>query len=477
MKHHFTLLTFILLLCFQVNGQKYPQILKFLDDNTKEYEKIAFDIWEYAELGFLEEKSSSALQNLLKGEGFSIKAGIADMPTAFVAEYGSGFPIIAILGEFDALPGLSQEAFSPEQNSIGQEAGHACGHHLFGTASSAAAIAVKKWMEENKGQGTIRFYGCPAEEGGSGKVFMVREGVFDDVDIVLHWHPDEQNDASAGAALSIKSAKFKFYGSASHAAWSPHRGRSALDGVEAMNIMVNMMREHVPDAARIHYVITHGGNAPNIVPDYAEVYYYVRHNNYAEVQNLFSRIEDAAKGAALGTGTRMEVEVTGGSYEMLPNLTLQRIVYDNLTAIGGVEYTPTEIEFANKLVKTLNLDKPNMSMATDIKPYKEQVQGYGSTDVGDVSFMAPTAGLYTATWVPGTPAHSWQAVSCGKSTIATKGMMNAAKVLAQTSIQILENPKIAEEAQKEFQERRGSDFVYKPLIGDVKPDVDRHKKK
>jgi aminobenzoyl-glutamate utilization protein B len=293
-------------------------ILNELDNKKDSYSIIAQKIWNYAEMGYQEEKSVELLQKTLSDEGFTITKGVAGMPTAFIAEYGQGKPVIAILGEYDALPGLSQQAI-PEKKSADKKAGHACGHHLFGTASTAAAIAVKNWMKTNNTKGTIRFYGSPAEEGGSGKVYLVREGLFNDVDAVLHWHPNSLNAASAGASLANKSAKFRFYGVSAHAAGAPEKGRSALDGVEAMNMMVNMMREHIPQEARIHYVITSGGKAPNVVPDFAEVYYYARHNNRNTVINIFDRIVKAAEGAALGTETKMDYEMIGGTHELLPN--------------------------------------------------------------------------------------------------------------------------------------------------------------
>ncbi len=260
---------FSIFLIVTVSAQKKMEdILVKMDGQATAYGTIAQEIWGYAEMGYLEEKSAALLQKTLSEQGFSIKKGVAGIPTAFIAEFGSGSPVLAILGEYDALPGLSQQAV-PEKSDAGKAAGHACGHHLFGTASAAAAIAVKDWMQANNAKGTIRFYGCPAEEGGSGKVYLVREGLFSDVDVALHWHPGAENEASEGAALANKSAKFRFYGVSAHAAGSPEKGRSALDGVESMNVMVNMMREHIPQEARIHYVITDGGKAPNVVPDFA----------------------------------------------------------------------------------------------------------------------------------------------------------------------------------------------------------------
>ena len=450
------------------------EIIDQLDKKSTQYTEIAHSIWEWAEMGYLEEKSSALLQKTLSDQGFEIKKGVAGIPTAFVAEYGKGSPVIAIMGEYDALPGLSQQAV-PEKKSANGAAGHACGHHLFGTASSAAAIAAKEWLKSTGTQGTIRFYGCPAEEGGSGKVFMVREGLFDDVDVALHWHPSAQNGASAGAALANKSGKFRFYGISAHAAGSPEKGRSALDGVEAMNMMVNMMREHIPERSRIHYVITQGGKAPNVVPDFAEVYYYARHNSREVVVDLFDRIIKAAEGAALGTGTTMDYEIIGGTHELLPNLTLQKIMHEKLQVVGGVNYDEEEKEFADKIAKSLGYDSVDLNIAENIAPYKTVGRAYGSTDVGDVSFVVPTIGLNTATWVPGTPAHSWQAVAAGGTSIGHKGMMVAAKTLALTTIHLYSNTALIQEAREEFEERRGTDFQYAPLLGDRAPALDYRK--
>lgn len=464
------LLTFFL--CTTLGAQKkVNDVIKKLDAKTESYGKIANEIWNLAEMGYQEEKSAALLQKTLEDEGFTIKKGVAEIPTAFIAEYGSGHPVIAIMGEYDALPGLSQEAVA-EKKSAGKKAGHACGHHLFGTASTAAAIATKDWIKANKTKGTIRFYGTPAEEGGSGKVYMVRAGLFDDVDVALHWHPSSQNAASAGAALANKSAKFRFYGVSAHAAGSPEKGRSALDGVEAMNAMVNMMREHVIQEARIHYVITDGGKAPNVVPDFAEVYYYARHNKRDVVIDIFERIVNAAKGAALGTGTTMDYEMIGGTHELLPNLTLQKLMHDNLSKVGGITYSPEEKIFADKIAVSLGQKEANVMVAKNVQPYKTEARAYGSTDVGDVSFAVPTVGMGAATWVPGTPAHSWQAVAAGGTSIGTKGMMVAAKTLSLTAIELLQNEALVQKAKEEFMEKRGADFTYTPLLGDRAPALD-----
>lgn len=455
-----------------LNAQKSEkEIMNSLEQKSETYGDIAQTIWQFAEMGYQEEKSSDLLQKTLQDAGFTITKGVAGIPTAFIAEYGSGSPIIGIMGEYDALPGLSQKAVA-EKESAGKAAGHACGHHLFGTASTAAAIATKDWMVANKTQGTLRFYGTPAEEGGSGKVYMVREGLFNDVDIALHWHPGAQNAASSGAALANKSAKFRFHGISAHAAGSPEKGRSALDGVEAMNMMVNMMREHIPQEARIHYVITSGGKAPNVVPDFAEVYYYARHNNRDVVIDIFDRMVKAAEGAALGTGTTMDYEMIGGTHELLPNLTLQKVMHENLSEVGGITYTAEEKEFADKIAKTLGMDKADLDVAKNVQPYKTEARAYGSTDVGDVSFTVPTVGFGTATWVPGTPAHSWQAVAAGGTSIGRKGMMVAAKTLTKTAIDLFKDKKLVEAAKSEFLEKRGADFKYIPLLGDRAPALD-----
>lgn len=475
MKNLFSILAVSFFFFSNSNAQRTKKsVLQKLDSQSEKFSDIAMEIWGLAEMGYQEEKSSALLQKTLSDEGFTVKSGIADIPTAFVAEYGSGGPVIAILGEYDALPGLSQQAI-PEKKSANGAAGHACGHHLFGTASTAAAISVKNWLKENKIAGTIRFYGCPAEEGGGAKVYMSREGVFDDVDIALHWHPSSQNAASAAAALANISAKFRFYGVSAHAAGAPEMGRSSLDGVEAMNAMVNMMREHVPQEARIHYVITDGGKAPNVVPDFAEVYYYARHNRRDVVRNIFNRIVKAGEGAALGTGTKMEYELVNGVHELLPNLTLQKLVHANLSNIGGVSYSEEEKAFADKIAISLGQESANTERAMAVQPFKETARAYGSTDVGDVSFVVPTVGFGTATWVPGTSAHSWQAVAAGGTSIGKKGMMVAAKTLTATALDLFSNQELITKAKIEFEERRGSDFVYKPLLGNRPPALDYRK--
>jgi len=448
-----------------------------LDARSDHYFDVAMQIWNFAELGYIEEKSTALLQSELKTAGFSVEAGVVGIPTAFVASFGSGSPVIGILGEFDALPGVSQTASPFKEKRDDVNAGHACGHHLFGSGSAAAAIAVKEWMQSNNIKGTLRFYGTPAEEGGAGKAYLVRGGLFDDVDAVLHWHPGSSNGASAASSLANKSAKFRFYGVASHAAGSPWNGRSALDGVEAMNHMVNMLREHILPDSRIHHVITRGGEAPNVVPEFAEVFYYCRHPEMDMVAKNFARIVEAAEGAAKGTGTTMDYEVIHGIFNVLPNETLARIMHKNLSEIGGVKYTAEEKAYAEKIVATFAYgDNVEIGLSETIAPFKIIRKGQGgSTDVGDVSWAVPTAGMRAATWVPGTSAHSWQAVAAGGTTIGKKGMMVAAKTIATTAMDLFNDPSVMVTAKEELNKSRGKDFVYKSLLGDREPPLDYRK--
>ncbi len=433
------------------------------------YKQIAMQIWDYAEVGYKEVKSSALLQKTLTDNGFTVKAGVADIPTAFVASYGSGSPVIGILAEFDALPGLAQQAVPVKTPIEGKNAGHGCGHHLFGTASVAAGIEIKKLIAEKKLSGTIRVYGCPAEEGGSGKVYMVRAGLFNDVDVVVHWHPGDGNSVTLTSALANKSAKFRFHGLAAHAAAAPDKGRSALDGVESMDYMVNMMREHIPQETRIHYVITNGGKAPNVVPDFAEVYYYVRHPKKEEVVRIFDWVVAAAQGAAMGTETTVDYELIGGTHDLLLNKTLAVDMQHNLQEVGGVSYTPAETEFAQKIQASFTYKVQAIETAAVVQPLKESEDaGGGSTDVGDVSYTVPTVGLQAATWVPGTPAHSWQATACGGTDIGAKGMMVAAKTMALTAIDLFTDPTLVAAAKEEFKKDKG-DYQYKALLGDRKP--------
>ena len=459
------------LLVFAAIAAADDTVLRHVDQGRDAAVAVADDIWAYAELGYLEEESTGRLQQFLKGRGFAIETGIAGIPTAFLASRGSGKPVIGILAEFDALPGLSQAAVAHRQPRIPDAPGHACGHHLFGAASVLAAAGVADWLDEAGVQGTVRLYGTPAEEGGSGKVYMTRAGLFDDVDVVLHWHPSDRNDASPSSSNANKSGQFRFHGIAAHAASAPDRGRSALDGVEAMNFMVNLMREHVPSDSRMHYVITDGGDAPNIVPEFAEVYYYVRNPEAEIVEELFERVVAAAEAAALGTGTRVEYEVMHGNYPVLPNETLAVLVDGNLRKLGGYSYSGEELAFAQAIHETLIKPPLQLGSQEEVQPYVFR-QRMGSTDVGDVSWAVPTVGFGTATWVPGTAAHSWQAVAAGGTSIGHKGMLLAARLLALTARDLYTDPALIERAWGELEERRGPDFEYSALLGDRDPPLD-----
>jgi aminobenzoyl-glutamate utilization protein B len=450
-------------------------VMAGIDSRAQVYGDVAMRIWGFAELGYQEQQSSALLQEQLRQAGFRVTAGVADIPTAFTAEWGSGQPVIGIIGEFDALPGLSQAA-EPERRALTPEgAGHGCGHHLFGTASTAAAIGVKEWLVASKRPGTIRFYGTPAEEGGAGKVYMLRAGLFKDVAAVVTMHPGDRNASSASSTLANITGKFRFRGVSAHASTAPDRGRSALDGVEAMNTMVNLMREHIPSDARIHYVITNGGRAPNVVPDFAEAYYYARHNDMRVLEGIWERIQNAARGAALGTGTTMELELTGAVWNVLPNSYLVSLMQKNLQAVGGYEYTPAERQFAEVLRKSLEgTTLPPIDSANTVFTPEPGI-GSASTDLGDISWNIPTVQLTAATWVPGTPAHSWQAVAAGGTSIGVKGMLVAAKSMALTAIDLFTDPTHIDQAKVEFDKRRGANFTYTTRLADRKPALDYRK--
>ena len=437
--------------------------------------EIARSIWEWAEVGYQETKSSALLQQELTSAGFKVEAGVAGIPTAFVATAGSGKPVIGILAEYDALPGINQDAVADRKPIEGKQSGHACGHNLFGTASTSAAIALADWLRKSGKPGTIRLYGTPAEEGGSGKVYMVRAGLFNDVDVVMHWHGSDVNFAGIDRALANKSAKFRFHGLSAHASGAPEKGRSALDAVEAMDNMANMMREHIPSDARMHYVITSGGSAPNVVPDFAESYYYVRHIDATVVESIFDRLVKTAEGAALGTGTTMDYEVIGGTHNLLANETLARVMYKSLSEVGGITYTPEEQAFAQKIYATLISPTDELGSQSKVQSFDYERPGLGSTDVGDVSWTVPTVGLRTATWVPGTPAHSWQATAAGGMSIGYKGMNVASQTLALTGRELFTHPDTIAKAKAEFEKRRGPDFKYRALLGDRPPALDYRK--
>ncbi len=449
------------------------RMLVSIDQRAGAYATVAHQIWSYAEVGYQETRSSALLQQQLREAGFKVEAGVASMPTAFVATWGSGRPVLGIVGEFDALPGLSQDSVPVRKPLLDGGPGHGCGHHLFGTASVAAAIALKDWMATTGQKGTIKVLGTPAEEGGGGKIYMIRAGLFEGVDAVLAWHPGDENVVSRGTTLANIAAKFRFHGKSAHAAAAPDQGRSALDAVEAMDDMVNLMREHVPQETRIHYIITNGGKAPNVVPDFAESYYYARHSDMRILDGIWDRIVDAGKGAALGTGTTVEVELVNAVYNVLPNTALADVMDQALKVVGGVTYDAHDRDFAAEIRTTLaDTTLPIGDEATI--HHSDGSLSSASSDLGDVSWVTPMVELVAATWVPGTPAHSWQATAAGGMDIGAKGMIVAAKTLALTGAMLFSDPASLDRAQAE-QTRRLAGFVYQSRIGDRAPPLDYRK--
>ena len=429
----------------------------------------ALQIWSWAEPGYQEEKSSALLAGILEEAGFKLERGVAEIPTAFTATFGEGKPVIGILGEYDALPGLSQRAV-PHREPSETSYGHGCGHHLFGVASASAAIAIAEQIKAGKVQGTVRYYGCPAEEGGSAKVFMVQAGLFKDCDAVLHWHPSSENSAGDRSTLARMAVKFQFRGKSAHAAGAPEQGRSALDAVQLTNYAAELMREHTPEETRIHYVITSGGEAPNVIPEFAEVYYYVRHPKAEVLRPLYDRLVNCAKAGELGTGTKLEIKFEGGIREILPNNALAQITLKNLKELNDLQYTEEEKQFVVRVQETIDKPKP-LESVREVRDRSGTV-GMGSTDVGDVSWVVPTSGFTAACWAPGTPGHSWQAVACGGTSIARKGMTLAARVLAGTAWDLYRSPDALAAAKKEHDRRLGEQKYESLMQPGQKPPLD-----
>lgn len=448
--------------------------LDYLNSSFSTYDKLQKTIWANPELGFLETNSSGLLKQHLREYGFTIEEGVAGMPTAFVATYGSGKPVIGLLAEFDALPGLSQDTVPFRKPLKENGVGHGCGHNTFGVASSAAAVSLSKWLAANKQSGTIKVYGSPAEEGGAGKVYLVREELFNGVDVVLDWHPSSENAVSTNGGTAMVMVDYKFYGRPAHAAGNPWKGRSALDAVEALDYMVNLLREHVPTSSRIHYVIPEGGIAPNVVPEYARVSYYIRSPKRDILNTLTEWIDSAAVGAAKGTQTRVEKELIAGTYERLHNKTLSKVIQKNLETVGGVIYDERERKFAEQLIRATGNPDSIINFAAKVQPlaeFPEEGSG-GSSDVGDVSWVVPLASFGAATFIPGSPGHSWQNVAADGTTIGTKGLLNASRVFALTAIDLLTDSKLLQAVKDEFKQSTGPDFKYIPLLGDRKPALD-----
>lgn len=441
-------------------------VLRQLDARADHYGQLSRQIWEHPELGFVETRSSALHTQELSRAGFRIDTNIGGAPTAFTATWGAGKPVIGIMGEFDALPGLSQDAIPDRKVLIEDGAGHGCGHNLLGIASVAAAIAAKEYIESHKLPGTIRYFGTPAEEGGSGKVYMAHAGAFAGVDAVLAWHPSASNDATPQTCNAVVRANIRYRGVAAHAAAAPDRGRSALDGVMLMGMGIEMLREHVPQDSRIHYVITKGGRAPNIVPELAQAEIYVRHPHMAELQKVWDRVQKVAQGAATITETSVDILDVSGSWNLLPNQTLNKIVHRHLQAIGGVKLTPEDVRFAEEIRKSLpeSVRAANpLSQATEVARMQDAGIFPASTDAGDISWIVPTAHFGIATFVPGVAPHTWQATACAGSAFGRKGMIIAAKALALTAIDLFENPTPLATARAEFDRRRAG-VIHRSVI-------------
>lgn len=457
------------------------RLSQIIEDKREKLIEVSNQIWEYAETGFEEFKSAKLLCQTLAEEGFEVEQGVANIETAFIGSFGSGKPVIAFLGEFDALTGLSQNGgiAQPNPQQIGGN-GHGCGHNLLGTGSLAAAIALRDYMQENNITGTVRYYGCPGEEIGGGKTFMAREGIFNDVDIALSWHPGTTNNIMSVATLACYEVYFKFKGKSAHAAASPHLGRSALDAVELMNIGVNYLREHIIPEARVHYAITNtGGSSPNVVQAEAEVLYFVRAPRVSQTDDIYQRICDIARGAALMTGTEVDIDLASALSNVIPNTTLEQVMYDNFVKLGLPSYTDAELHFAEAIRETLSEEEKKMdvqrnqklagkAIADVIDPFMSDAFMAGSTDVGDVSWIVPTAQCMTACEPLGTPLHTWQIVATGTTSLAHKGMLHAGKILAATALDILQQPELIEQAQVELVDRRAGEVYTSPLPSDVK---------
>lgn len=458
--------------------------------------EIADQIWEYAELSLQEEKSADLYCRTLEQEGFRVERGICSIATAFSASYGSGRPVIGILAEYDALSGLSQKAGSLErQELVSGGCGHGCGHNLLGAGAFAAALGVKAYLEETKQPGTVILYGCPGEEGGAAKAFMARDGVWKDLDAALTWHPEDVNEVATGSSNSCIQVQYKFKGVASHAAGAPEKGRSALDAVELMNMGVQFLREHMSDKARIHYAITDaGGCSPNVVQPRASVLYMVRSNHVSEAVELQERVDRIAQGAALMTDTTYERQFIDGLADTVSNHVLEQVLYDNFKELGVPVYTDEENAFADALAQTYPGSDEVPGVAAENDPgareevekqraecghamnaflaplYKGEAFKAGSTDVGDVSWLTPTAQIHVAAWPNGCPGHSWQNVSCDRTGIGHKAAVHAGKVLAAATVDLMHKPEILARARAEFEKRTVSGYVC-PIPADAVPVV------
>lgn len=465
-------------------------VIAFLDDQDEHLSYLAQQIWDKPEIALQESFACNLLATEIEAAGFTVERNIGDMPTAFVASWGSGAPIIGILGEYDALPSLSQKLTTEHDPVVSGGPGHGCGHNLFGVASFAAAVSLKKLMEEQNIPGTIRFYGCPAEETIVGKTFMARAGAFNDLDAALAWHPGDINQVWANSSQAMNSFKVNFYGVSSHAAADPHNGRSALDAALLMDVGVNYLREHIIQEARIHSVITNGGLAPNVVPNHAQIWYFVRTPRREQVAPIYQRVLNIAKGAALMTDTTYDIDFLTGCYHMLSNQVLSTRLYENMKKLDPIEFSEEEKTFAKKLQATftegaldhtfahlkkqtpieIDDEKINEPLWSDVLPHKTTGESMpGSTEVADVSHITPTAQMSTVCWPLGTPGHSWQVVASSGSSIGMKGMLFAAKTLALTALDLFTDAELLQAAKDEFKrDTKGKPYV-SPLPEDAFP--------
>ena len=468
------------------------ELFRYIDSRKESYIGLSGEIWHLAECRFQEFQSSEKIAHKLRQEGFTVEKGLSGMETAFLASWGQGKPVIAFLGEYDALEGLSQQADLPEKKPVQEgKSGHGCGHHLLGMAPALAAAACKEYMQAHGLHGTLRYYGCPAEENGAGKAFMARDGLFNDVDIVLAWHPASYDSISKSGTLASKKTFYQFYGKSAHAAESPYLGRSALDAVELMNVGCNFLREHAIPEARIHYAITDaGGKSPNIVQPYAQVLYDVRAPKMAYVAELAKRVDNVAKGAALMTDTKVTSKNVSAYAELVCNRTINEQIRLHLQELlDNSQYTPEELSYAQSFQDTLSKEDQNAlesKLEQNGVSYlearklcdKPMFQGMlpdipmvGSTDAGDVSQNAPTGHFTVACFALGTPLHSWQAVAQGLSSIAFGAMIKTAKVMALTARDFLEDTSLVEAAREEFQQTVKESGYICGLDPDTAPDI------
>lgn len=461
-----------------VHGQKMSknkkEVIASVEKHKEQLIKISDSIWALAETAFDETESSRILADYAEKNGLTVTRGVADIPTAFTATYGSGKPVISILGEFDALPGISQKA-SPEKSPLKEgAAGHGCGHNMFGTASLGAAIAIKELMDAGKIKGTVKFLGTPAEEKYFAKVWMVKAGLWDDVDVNVSWHPSPEIEADVQTGLSLIDFIVEFYGQAAHASADPWNGRSASDALELYTTGINYYREHILPTSRIHYHIQDGGQVVNVVPDYAKLWVRVRDPKRSKMLPTYERVKAMAEGAAIMANVEYKISLVSGIYETLVNRTGGEIMQSNLELLGPISYTDEEEAFGRAIQKATG--KPEVGMDGKVHPLKETEEnpGGGSTDVGDVSWNVPNINLGVTVAPKGTPWHSWAVVACGGMSIGHKGMIHASKAMGMTMLDLFENPKMVEEVKAEFKTRKG-DEVYEPMIdgpppiGDDKP--------